>query len=250
MPMRAEHARSPLERADSVLAAFDARHDSLTLQGLVERTGLPRTTVHRTVQKMLELGWLDCRDGCYEIGISLFERAALATKPLALRAAALQPMQALRATTLQTVHLGVLDGSEVVYLEKLVGHGPVRASSQVGGRMPALCTALGKVLTGFRAARDGNVQAPVPRTPHTLTDPDDLRRALARVRLEGVAYDREEADLGVHCIAAPVLTPDGVCAAAVSVTGPAGRLDFARLAPAVSAAARRASEILAGRSTS
>ena len=247
--MCVEHTRSQLERADVVLEAFDTRHEHLTLLGLVERTGLPKTTVHRTVKKMLELGWVQCRDGRYTIGIRLFERAVLAARPTSLRTAALAPMQALRATTLETVHLAVLDGTQVVYLEKLTGHRPIGTSSRVGGRLPALCTALGKVLTAFRA--DGPwsaVEVPVARTKHTLTDPIEIRSVLARVRREGVAYDREEADPGVHCVAAPVTGPDGACVAALSVTGPAGRLDLCRLAAVVSTAAHQASRVLAAHS--
>ena len=246
--MCVEHTRSQLERADVILEAFDPRHEHLTLLGLVERTGLPKTTVHRTVKKMLELGWVECRDGRYTIGIRLFERAALAARPASLRAAALAPMQGLRTATRETVHLAVLDGAQVVYLEKLTGHRPIGTSSRVGGRLPALCTALGKVLTAFRAEGPWSaVDVPVARTAHTLTDPAEIRRVLARVRREGVAYDREEADLGVHCVAAPVTAPGGGCVAALSVTGPAGRLDFCRLAPVVSSAAHQASRMLAAR---
>jgi DNA-binding IclR family transcriptional regulator len=248
MAMCADRTRSQLERADAVLEAFDAKHDSLTLWGLVERTGLPKTTVYRTTKKMLELGWVECHEGRYTIGTRLFERAALAATPLALREAALRPMQGLRTATLETVHLAVLDKAQVVYLEKLVGHRPVRTSSRVGGRMPALSTALGKVLTAFRPEAAGStIEAPVARTTHTLVDPTEIRRVLAQVRREGVAYDREETDPGVHCVAAPVVGPDGACVAALSVTGPAGRLAFPRLAPAVSSAARQTSRTLAAR---
>jgi DNA-binding IclR family transcriptional regulator len=249
VPTSADRTRSQLERADAILEAFDAQHDSLSLQGLVQRTALPKTTVHRTVKKMLEFGWLECFDGRYTIGTRLFERAALAARPMALRDAAQRPMHGLRAATLETVHLGVLDGAQVVYLEKLVGHRPVRTSSRVGGRLPALCTALGKVLTAYRPEVPGSrIETPVPRTPHTLTDPDDIRRMLAEARRDGVGHDREETDPGVHCIAAPVTAPDGACVAALSVTGPAGRLDFPRLAPMVSSAARQASLLFAARS--
>jgi DNA-binding IclR family transcriptional regulator len=210
--MCVERTRSQLERADVILEAFDAGHEHLTLLGLVARTGLPKTTVHRTVKRMLELGWVECHHGRYTIGIRLFERAALATRSTSLRDAALQAMQSLRTATRETVHLAVLDGAEVVYLEKLTGHRPIGTSSRVGGRMPALCTALGKVLTAFHAeGRWSRVDVPVARTAHTMTDLGEIRHVLARARRERVAYDREEADLGVHCVAAPVIAPGGAC---------------------------------------
>src|SRR4051794_11503969 len=77
--MIADRPRCLLDRADAVLGAFDTEHAGLTLLGLVARTGLPKTTVHRTAKKMLELGWLEFHHGRYAIGTRLFERAMLAS---------------------------------------------------------------------------------------------------------------------------------------------------------------------------
>jgi len=83
--------RSLLERVDSILDAFDTDHASLTLAGLVARTGLPKTTVYRTIKKMIELRWVECHDGRFSIGTRLFERATLG-RCTSLRDAA-QPSQ-------------------------------------------------------------------------------------------------------------------------------------------------------------
>lgn len=243
-----DSSRSPLERADSILGAFDPDHPSLTLLGLIARTGLPRTTVHRTVRKMIELGWIEHHGDRYSIGTRMFERAALAGRPLSVRDAALPFLQALWAATHETVHLAVLDGNEVVIVEKLVGQRPVTALTRVGGRMPALCTALGKVLTAFsptHIAEDIIETGVKPRTPNTLTCALKIRQDLCRVREESVGYDREETALGLRCVAAPVVAADGSCVAAVSVTGPASRLFFTKLAPIVRHAAQRSSHALA-----
>lgn len=245
-----DRLRSQLDRVDSILDAFDPHHTSLTLVGLVARTGLPKTTVHRTVQKMKALGWLECRDGRYAIGTRLFERATLAADNLALRAAALPFLQELCATTRETANLAVLDGRDVIYLEKLVGRRPVTTLSRVGGHMPALCTALGKALTAFAPGDVGEQiveKGIVAMTPNTVTSPRRMRQELARVRDHGISYDREESGIGVRCIAAPVLAADGSCVAAVSITAPAARLVFAQHAPAVSYAAQQASQAVAGR---
>jgi DNA-binding IclR family transcriptional regulator len=114
--------------------------------------------------------------------------------------------------------------------------------------MPALCTGLGKVLTAFCAHDAGEeiIEAGVgARTPHTVTKPWKIRRGLARIRDDGVGYDREESDLGMWCIAAPVTRPDGSCIAAVSLTGPSSRLNLNRAAPLVCRAAHQASLALA-----
>lgn len=239
-----DRTRSPLERVDSILDAFDPDHTRLTLLGVVARTGLPKTTVHRTLHRMVALGWADYSRGRYTIGARLFERATLAADQVILRAAALPFLQELCAATHETVNLAVLDGCDVIYLEKLVGRRPITTTSRIGGHMPALCTALGKSLVAFSPAEvaeqiidNGNAA----RTPNTITSPQRMRQELARVRAEGISYDREESGLGIRCIAAPMLGVDNTCVAAISITAPAGRLVFAQHAPAVRHAAQQAS---------
>ena len=248
MAMIAKRPSCLLERADTVLGAFDAEHRGLTLLGLVARTGLPKTTVHRTARKLVELGWLEYHEGRYAIGTRLFERAMLASRRLTLRDAALPVLQEISAATRETANLAVLEGGEVLYLEKLVGRRPVATPSRVGGRMPALCTALGKTLTAFSAPQVGEQligSGLAVRTPHTVTSPSVLRRELARVRGEGIGFDREETVVGVRCVAAPVLAADGTCVAAVSITAAADRLVFAQMAPAIRYAAQQVSHALA-----
>jgi DNA-binding IclR family transcriptional regulator len=246
----AEHPRCPLDRVDAILDAFDAEHVELNLLGLVARTGLPKTTVHRTARKMLELGWLEHRAGRYAIGTRLFERVMLPSGGLVLRDAALPPLQELYMATRETTNLAVLKGGEVLYLEKLTGRRPPVTPSRVGGRMPALCTALGKTLTAF-APPDIGEQAIesglVARTPNTVTSPSAMRRELARVRGEGIGFDREETVTGVRCIAAPVLAADGTCIAALSITAPADRLVFGQMVPAVRYTAQQVSQAVARR---
>ena len=188
--------------------------------------------MHRTAKKMLELGWLEHRAGRYAIGTRLFERVMLPSGRLALRDAALPVLQELSAATHETANLAVLEGGEVLYLEKLAGRRPPVTPSRVGGRMPALCTALGKTLTAFSPPEVGEQ---VMQSGLAVKDTEHgdlavgLRRELARVRNEGIGFDREETVTGVRCIAAPVLAADGTCFAAVSITAPADRLVFAQM---------------------
>ena len=210
----------------------------------------PKTTVYRTIRKMAALGWVECRGSRYVIGARLFERATLAGGQLAVRDAVLPFLQELCAATRETANLAILDGADVLYLEKLVGRQPVPTLSRVGGHMPALCTALGKVLVAYspndvaEQIVDVGITA---RTPNTLTSRRVLWQQVSRVREEGIGYDREETEIGVRCVAAPVLV-NGSCAAALSLTAPATRLVFAQYAPAVRFAARQASLAVADRS--
>lgn len=250
MPPDDQRSRSLLERADSILEAFDTDHATLTLLGIVARTGLPKTTVHRTVRKMVELGWIECHRGRYLIGARLFERATLAGHRVDLRDAAFPFLRELRAATEETVHLAVLDGAEILLLQRLVGKRPTVTLRTIGGRLPALCTALGKALVAFSSVDIGEeiIAAGLPaRTPNTVTSGLGMRQELARIRCEGTGYDRGEFDLRLRCIAAPVIGLDGTAVSAVSVTAPAERLPFARFAPLVRYAAEQTSHALAGR---
>jgi DNA-binding IclR family transcriptional regulator len=232
--------RSTLTRADAILGAFDEAHPTMSLAGIMARTGLPKTTVHRAAEKMAALGWLE-RDGDrYSIGNRLFELATLSRLRIGLREAALPYMQDLYEATHETVHLAVRENDHVRYAEKISGHRPVTDLSRVGGRMPAHCTAVGKVLLAF--APPDVVEKTIANglavlTPATIVVPSKLHRELDRVRADGLGYDREESQVGMVCVAAPVFGPDGACVAAISITGPIPALRVDRAAAAVRAAA-------------
>jgi IclR family transcriptional regulator, acetate operon repressor len=149
-------------------------------------------------------------------------------------------MENLRDATRAPVHLAVLDDVEVVYVEILGGRAMPRLPSRVGGRMPAHATGVGKAMLAFAPADrvQRRIEAGLERrTAHTITTVGGLTRELAAVREQGVAFDREEAMVGVVCAAAPITGPDGSVVAAVSVSGRAESLDLERMAPAVRTAA-------------
>jgi DNA-binding IclR family transcriptional regulator len=219
----------------------------MNLTGIVARTGLPKTTVYRAVEKMLELGWLEHDGDHYSIGSRLFEMSSLTRLRMQLGESALPHLEHLYEVTHETVHLAVLDGYEVLYVEKISGHNGATALTRVGGRLPAYCSAVGKVLLAYGGPEliDAVLDAGlVARTPTTITTPERLRAELARVRAEGVAFDRGECVSGVACLAAPVLGPEDVCVGAVSVTGSAARLKLDVLGPTVRATALAISHAL------
>jgi DNA-binding IclR family transcriptional regulator len=240
---------SVLGRANALLSAFEPSHRTLTLSGLVMRTGLPKSTVHRTAQQMIRLGWLSCDRGQFSLGTRMFELARLSPVRHELREAALPFMEDLYEATHVTVHLGVREGLEVLYVEKISGHRKVTELSSVGGRMPLHCTALGKAILAFSSSKvvDNVVQHGLARlTKATITSPARLRSELGDVATTRVALDHQEADADICCAAAAVLGPDNTVVAALSVTAPIGKIEqLDRLAPAVLAAARGVSRALA-----
>jgi DNA-binding IclR family transcriptional regulator len=235
-----------LDRAAAILGAFDATHRELTLAALVARSGLPRSTTHRAADRMIRLGWLDKPADRYRIGNRLFEIASLAPIRLELRETVSPFLQDLHAATKNTVQLGVLDGAQILVVEKITGHRAMPMLSQVGGVIPAYCSALGRAILAYCEPEviDAALAGPLPaRTPRTLTSPIAIMRELTTVPDRGWAIDREEGNIGVSCVAAPIFGPLGAVVAALSVTGPSQLVRADRIGPAVrmaSAAASRA----------
>jgi DNA-binding IclR family transcriptional regulator len=239
-----------LERAAAILAAFDATHRELTLAALVARSGLPRSTAHRTADKMIQLGWLDKPGQRYRIGNRIFELSGLAPVRHELREAVLPFLQDLYHATRTTVQLGVLTGNQILVVEKISGHRPMPMLSQVGGTIPVHCSGLGRAILAYSDAAtiDAVIAAGLERrTPRTLTTDTALRRELAAIPDRGWAIDREEGNIGVSCVAAPIFGPLGVVVAALSVTGPTALVRADRTGPAVRLAAAAASRAYSAR---
>ncbi|MFI1302477.1 IclR family transcriptional regulator [Streptomyces sioyaensis] len=228
-----------LDKAMAVLDCFRPDGGSFRLTELSERAGLTKTTAFRLCGELVRLGLLERDAESYRLGGKLFELGSLVPRRHDLREAALPFLQDLFEATHETVHLGVREGHEVVYVERIHGHGALRLPSRIGGRLPLTCTGVGKALLAFSGAElaEEVLDTPLPRlTPHSVTDPERLRTAIEQAQVAGLAYEEEEAALGVSCIAAPVF--DGpVAVAALSVAVPRSRFRPAQLAPAVRTAA-------------
>jgi len=232
---------SVASRVLGLLAAFDERHRVLTLTELADRSGLPLSTAHRLVAELVAWGGVVRRDdGQYAVGRRLCDLGLLAPQQTGLRQVASPFLHDVYAATLATVHLGVRDGPEVLYLERLAGRSSVPIVSSVGSRLPLHCTGVGKVLLAFapdsvqRAVLGGRLRRV---TRHTVTAPGLLADQLARVRADRYASTVEEMSLGACSVAVPVRRDDDVVAA-VGIVVPSLRRDRPRLVSALQVAAR------------
>ncbi|GAB3158231.1 IclR family transcriptional regulator [Micromonospora sonneratiae] len=235
-----------LDRGVQLLQAFRPSGEPLRLTELCRRTGLPKATVHRLIEQLVELALLQRTPDGFVPGIALFELGELVPVKQRLREAALPFMQDLYEATHETIHLGVRSDLDVVYAEKIRGHAGVDTPSRVGGRLPLPCTGVGKVLLAYSGQEliDEVLLRPLPRlTAHSITDPGLLADELAQIRYSGIGYDRQEAALGLSCVASPVLV-HGEIVAALSISVPAHQLQPARLAPAVRTASLALSRVL------
>ena len=137
-----------IDRISLVLDAFDGP-GRLSLAQVVRRTGLPRSSAHRMLERLVQLRWLRRHVRDYELGMRLVELGSLAVHQDRLHSAAQPFLHELHRATGLVVHLAVLDGSDVVYLEKIAGGLGAAIPTRVGGRQPAHCTAVGKALLAF-----------------------------------------------------------------------------------------------------
>lgn len=239
-----------LGKAVTVLDAFGVEDDELSLAELVRRTGLAKSSLHRVLTDLVNVHLLDRSAQRYRLSGHLFELGMRASVERGLLEVAIPFMQDLYGRTHETVHLGVREGIEVVYVGKIGGHRQASMPSRIGGRMPLHCTAIGKVLLAFSPPDifAQRVAAGLPRTtPRTITAPGVLRKQLERVTDSGVAYEYEESTTGVVCVAAPILDTEDRATAALSVTGPVSRFKPEEHANSVRAASAGIAATLARR---
>ena len=219
-----------------LLAAFGPTDTALGVNELTRRTGIPKATVSRLVKEMEDVGFFERRGVKVGLGLRLFELGERASRRRSVREVALPFLADLREATRQTVHLAILDGTEVVYVEILRGREAPWLPSGVGGRLPAHATGVGKALL---AGSSDDVLAAViatglPRVgPRSLTTPGPLLRQLKRISASGIAYEHEESAPGVACVASAIRVDDGPPVAAVSASGWIGKVDIRRVGPAV-----------------
>ncbi len=225
--------RSVLGRVDCIIGAFDRADGALSLHELTERTGLPKSTVHRMVDQLIGIGWIEREVSGYRIGMRLFEIGGLASRRSRLSDLAYPHLHSLSVATGLAVQMAILDGVDVVYMERIPMRG-FRLPTRQGGRQPAYCTALGKAMLAFDDETAAEVlRQDLPgRTPRTLTTPRELGTELERISETGLAFDHQESYEGLACVAAPV-RGSGRAIAAVSVTGPVTRIDLHAVAPLV-----------------
>ncbi|MCC6176645.1 MAG: helix-turn-helix domain-containing protein [Chloroflexi bacterium] len=228
---------APLKTVDKALSIVDflgVFGGRVGVRELAENLGLGRSVTHRLLLTLERHAYVvqDPHTGKYQLGPRLFEVGAAVHSQLDLRATARPHLRRLADQTGDVVHLAVENGNSCVYLEKIEGRHAIEMGSQVGWRRPLFCTGIGKVLLAFSSAdrleRFLGEQAFERLTPHTIADPAGLRVEFAAVRVDGVAYDREEIELGLRCVAAPIWR-NGQVIAGISVAGSSERFGPDRL---------------------
>jgi len=234
-------ANSVLGKARLILECFSLDDVDLSLAEISRRTGISKPSVHRLNHELLEWGMLERSGRGYRLGLRAFELGSRVPRFRVLRDAIRPYMESLCFSTKETVHLGVRDGLEVLYLEKIVGTPQATKPSRIAGRMPMHATATGKVLLAHSPASvlEEVLMRGLERiTPTTVVSPRQLAEQLAKVREQGYATEVEETTVGYCSVAVPVFGPTGLLLASISITAPTFRADTRQFAAALTHVSR------------
>jgi DNA-binding IclR family transcriptional regulator len=239
---RDQQGTASVLKALHLLEVFRGGAPAMGVSEIARQAGVPVSTAYRLLAYLVESGFVTKEGTSYRPGDKLFElgNQVAHSRPQGLRERVAPYLGELYMTTGLTVRLGVLDGPEVVIVDKIVGLRTLPAPTAIGGRVPASCTALGKALLAHQPPEvvQEVLASPLRRTTrHSITAPGRLHRQLQEVRSTRLAFDREESILGQVCIATPLLR-DGSAVAAISVSSPC-RVNSARAGEALLRTARQ-----------
>ncbi|MGP4025614.1 IclR family transcriptional regulator [Actinomadura sp. 3N407] len=233
----------------AILNAFAQGGVRLNLSEICRRSGLPLATGHRLVGELAEGGFLErVPDGTYRIGTRLWRIGSQAPAVMGLRELALPHMEDLYEATHDNVQLGVLRDDHVLIVERLRGTRSVPVVTQVGAMLPLHTTGVGKVLLAYAPpeVREKVLGGELARhAVRSITDPEELRRGLERVRRAGYALTRDEMTLGASSVGAPVRDGAGDVVAAMSLVAGTRGADLRRLLPPLTTAVRALSRDVA-----
>ncbi|NMF88418.1 helix-turn-helix domain-containing protein [Aromatoleum petrolei] len=244
--------KNPIQVVERMMKLLDvlAHHpDPAALKQIAQETGLHPSTAHRILSAMAQSGFVERGEGgTYRLGIRLLELGSLVKSRISLRETAMPAMLKLHAATGESVNLGIRAGDDIVYVERTSsGRSAVRVVHIVGARAPLHTTATGKLFLvedGSERVREYARRTGLPgSTPASITEIGMLEKELDKVRRHGVAFDLEEVEIGVRCIAAGVRDDSGELIAGLSVSTPSERFSPDR-APLVREAADEISRAL------
>ncbi len=243
-----------LVKAMRLLKIFTPTRPEWSFREMIGELGYHKSSVQRLVATLEAEGFLDRTEphrSRYRLGSQVLFLGNVASQTVDLRRLIHPVLQKLTDVTGETSHLCVVDQSQCYYLDKIDSSRSIRIVTFVGQRLHMHCSGVGKVLlSGMRTEEVDRIIAErgIPRfTPHTVADRKALLDELADIRRRGVAYDREEFEIGLRCLAAPIFNHKGKVVAAISFSGPAQRLTMEVLSgyeDAIREVAREGSEKL------
>ncbi len=218
---------------EKTLAVLEALADHTRITDIARVTGLPKSTVHRLLATMVERGFATLGSEGYLTGPRVLALAGKVLRPMDTVERARPALRSLQVSTACTVHMALLFGDELVYVDKIEANKPYRMASRLGMSLPAHGTAIGKAMLALYSSSELGAfveRTGLPgRTPKTITSSARLRAQLARVRRSGFALDDEENEVGVRCVGAAVRDHAGVVIGGLSASSLAMEHSIAEL---------------------
>ncbi|MET3927053.1 IclR family transcriptional regulator [Devosia sp. 2618] len=223
-PARSDESLKSLTKVSRVLDCFTTGHRALSLAEICAKTGYPRSTTHRLLAAMREVGFIeqDRERDFYRLGLRLFELGSTVLANLELHREGRAIVDSLHRLTSRAVHLAVFDGLRAVVIQRTEAE-PMLANTMVENS-PAHCTSVGKAILAYQPIDivQRVIEAGLERfTETTITDPDALAAELDITRERGFAIDNGEHQPGLRCIGAPIRNQAGLVFAGISVSAPA-----------------------------
>ncbi len=246
--MRGGSSLRTVDRVLSVLEAIGNTANGLTLTEISSKVDLNKTTVSRLVVSLENRGYVrrDEDNLRYRLGMKILSLTGKFLQSLGFREVAVPYLREIQRLSGETANLAVVDGTDVVYLDRFESQHTVKASFRVGKRAPLSCTALGKAMLAYMD--EGEVRRRlefgrgiVRSTEHSLASLEELLADLVLIRDKGASVDDEEHQIGVRCVGGPIFDVTGRVIAAISVSGPTSRISRERL-PEVCVLVRGASQ--------
>ena len=228
-----------VERALQILGCFDEEHPERGISEIAQVVDLHKATAHRIVTTLVNYGYLErAVDGQkYRLGLELTNLGFKVIRRMDLRREALSFMTQLVQQWDETCDLSIFDQGEVFYIEVMQGNRALTIAAAVGQRLPAHCTASGKLFMAYLPPEELDVilsKKLVAYTENTITSPDKLLKQLEIIRNQGYAMDDEEMEVGVRAVSAPICNSQGAVIAAVSIPSPTSRMTLDRIPEIVS----------------
>lgn len=233
--VKRQYTINSLDRGLRILLILGQNAAPLGLNEVSRRLEIDKSTTHRIMSTLCGQGFVeqDPESRKYLLGLRVIEVAALKLRTINLLKVARPPIQTLVSQSRETVHVAVQSDGEVMYLDSEQYAGVITVNTTIGGRAPMHSSAVGKALLSGMTAEDVDrvlaIKGLQRYTEKTIVDPRELHLHLQQCHERGYALDDEETDLGVRCLAAPVLDHRGSAVAAVGISGPAQRMSFERI---------------------
>lgn len=229
-----EPASGSAERSLRLLSVLANEGRPMSLAELTAQLNLPKGTVHRLCANLTAAGFLsrDVDERIFTVGPALRRLALDTLNHGTLRGLRHGVLTALVREVGETCNFTTLDGTEVLYLDRVEAKWPLRLTIEIGAHVPLHCTASGKLLLAYlpKRQRDAVIKRiPLPRlTPTTMTSTEEVRAECDRIVEEGFSRDREEFVAGLIAIAVPVRDAEGTVRATIAVHGPTARMTMAQ----------------------